>query len=373
MRLAVAQDWMVSYAGSERVVEQILQVFPRSRLLTTFVERDRLPTTLRRAEPSFLQHVPGAAGHHEWFLPAMPIAWAVRRPVDGVEAVVSSSHACAKAVRVAEGIPHLCYCHTPMRYAWDFESERQRFPAVVRPAARALMSWFRRWDRGTADRVDAFVANSTAVAERIAAFYGRRSQVIFPPVDTDRFRPGGERGDAFLYVGRLVGYKRPDLVVEAFTGLTERLVVVGDGHLLPALRARATPNITFLGHVDEVNLLRLYRESRALVFPAEEDFGIAMAEAQACGTPVIALDRGGATDIVRDGETGWLLAKPTIEEVRLAVEHARRQELDAAEIRGQAERFAIPRFRSEIRAAIETMVEASRRPGGLAQLRHGTG
>jgi hypothetical protein len=373
MHLAVAQDWMVSYAGSERVVEQILETYPGSRLLTTFVERDRLPATLRGAEPSFLQHVPGALGHHEWFLPAMPLGWAVRRPVRGVDAVVSSSHACAKAVRVAEGIPHLCYCHTPMRYAWDFESERERFPGAVRPAARVLMSWFRHWDRRTADHVDVFVANSTAVAERIARSYGRRSQVIHPPVDTDRFTPGGERGDAFLYVGRLVGYKRPDLVVEAFTGLTERLVVVGDGHLLPTLRERATPNITFLGHVDEDTLLRLYRESRALVFPAEEDFGIAMAEAQACGTPVIALDRGGATDIVRDGETGWLLAEPTVGEVRTAVERAVRDPLDAAAIRLTAERFAIPRFRAEIRTAIDTMVEASRRPGGLEQLRRETG
>jgi glycosyltransferase involved in cell wall biosynthesis len=358
MRLAVAHDWFVSYAGSERVVEQILQVYPESRLLATFVVPDRLPTALRSAEPSFLQHIPGAVGHHEWFLPAMPLAWAIRAPVNGVDAVVSSSHACAKAVRIADGIPHLCYCHTPMRYAWDFESEQQRFPKPVRPPAQLLMRWFRRWDRATAGRVDAFVANSTSVAERIARSYGRQSQVIFPPVDTERFTPGGERTDTFLYVGRLVGYKRPDLVVEAFAGLRERLTVVGEGHLLPTLRARAPANVTFLGHVEERRLLDLYRQARALVFPAEEDFGIAMAEAQACGTPVIALARGGATDIIDDGETGWLVAEPTVRAIRSAVERAVRHDLDGAEIRRRAERFGIHRFRAEIRDAIETMVEA---------------
>jgi len=362
MRLAVAHDWMVTYAGSERVVEAILEAYPESRLLTTLIEPERLPQNLRRAEPSFLQRVPTATRHHEWFLPAMPLAWAVRHPVDNVSAVVSSSHACAKAVRIADGIPHLCYCHTPMRYAWDFESESGRFPATIRPAARLLMAGFRRWDRGTATRVDVFVANSTAVAERIERFYGRSAQVIHPPVDTERFTPGGERTDDFLYVGRLVGYKRPDLVVEAFAGLNERLVVVGDGHLLPQLRARATPNVTFLGHADDDTLLRLYRTSKALVFPAEEDFGIAMAEAQACGTPVIALNRGGARDIVDDGETGWLLETATVEAVRSAVREATRRSSDAAEIRQRAERFSTARFKREFTAAVESMLAGSK-PG----------
>jgi glycosyltransferase involved in cell wall biosynthesis len=372
MRLTVAQDWMVSYAGSERVVEQILRAFPDSDLLTTLVEPERLPPSLRRAKPSFLQRLPSATDHHEWLLPLMPLAWTLRKPVRGVDAVVSSSHACAKAVRIAGGIPHLCYCHTPMRYAWDFESERERFPAAIRPPARLLMAGFRRWDRRTADRVDAFVANSTAVAERIARWYDRPSTVIHPPVDTERFTPGGARSDTFLYVGRLVGYKRPDLVVDAFAGLDERLVVVGEGHLLPDLRARATPNVTFLGHVDDDTLLDLYRTSRALVFPAEEDFGIAMAEAQACGTPVIALDRGGARDIVEDGATGWLLRSATIEKVQAAIREAGSRELDPAEIRGRAERFSAARFRDEITRAVEEIVDAARHPGGLARL-HRTG
>jgi glycosyltransferase involved in cell wall biosynthesis len=234
------------------------------------------------------------------------------------------------------------------------------------------MAGFRRWDRRTVDRVDAFVANSTAVSERIARWYDRPSTVIHPPVDTERFTPGGERSNTFLYVGRLVGYKRPDLVVDAFAGLDERLVVVGEGHLLPGLRARATPNVMFLGHVDDDTLLDLYRTSRALVFPAEEDFGIAMAEAQACGTPVIALDRGGARDIVEDGATGWLLRSATIEDVQAAVREASSRELNPSEIRGRAERFSAARFRDEITRAVEEIVDAARHPGGLARL-HRTG
>jgi glycosyltransferase involved in cell wall biosynthesis len=369
MRIAVAHDWMVSYAGSERVVEEVLRAFPDARLLTTVVEPDRLPAILRRAEPSFLQHVPAATRHHEWLLPAMPLAWAARRPIQGVDAVVSSSHACAKAVRLSPDIPHLCYCHTPMRYAWDFDAERNRFPVPIRPAARLMMAGFRQWDRRTANRVDVFVANSSAVAERIARCYGRQAEVIHPPVRTDRFTPGGERNDTFLYVGRLVGYKRPDLVVDAFTGLKEQLLVVGTGHLEERLKAKAPSNVSFLGHVDEHALLDLYRSARALVFPAEEDFGIAMAEAQACGTPVIALDRGGARDIVADGVTGWLLDAPSVATVRAAVLRAANEELDSREIRRQAERFAAPRFRQEMVDALTAMVDA-RRSGGL---RHAEG
>jgi glycosyltransferase involved in cell wall biosynthesis len=360
MRLAVAHDWLVGYAGSERVVEEILRAYPDAQLLTTVVEPEALPPSLRRARPSFLQSVPTAARHHEWLLPAMPLAWALRRPVTGVEAVVSSSHACAKAVRVAAGIPHLCYCHTPMRYAWDFASEKQRFPPLTRPMARLLMAWFRRWDRATADRVDVFVANSNAVAGRIHRFYGRPARVIYPPVRTDEFTPGGERTDTFLYVGRLTGYKRPDLVVDAFSGLREQLVVVGEGQLGERLRARAASNVTFLGAVDQATLLSLYRSTRAFVFPVDEDFGIAMAEAQACGTPVIGLDRGGARDIVADGITGWLIDRPTVEHIRDAVRRAVSEELDYAEIRRRAERFSGARFREEITEAVAELV-ASRR------------
>ena len=199
--VAIAHEWLVAYGGSERCVEELLAVFPEATLLTTILDARAVPETLRGASPSFLQRVPGARSHHEWLLPAMPLAWRTRRLRDDVELVVSSSHACAKAVRHPVGVPHLCYCHTPMRYAWDFEAEQERFPSALRPAARRAMAWFRRWDRATAANVDRFLANSRAVARRIERAYGRAAEVVHPPVRTDFFTPGGERGEDFVYVG----------------------------------------------------------------------------------------------------------------------------------------------------------------------------
>ncbi len=305
MRIAIAHEWLVNYAGSERCVVEMVAAFPEARILTTLVEPSALPHALRGASPSFLQRLPAATRHHEWLLPLMPAAWRLRKPVRDVDAVISSSHACANAVRAAAGTPLLSYCHTPMHYAWNFDAERERFPCPLRPAARGSMAWFRRWDRRTAQRVTRFAAASRAVAERVERYYGRTAQVIHPPVDTDFFTPCGERGRDFLYVGRLVTYKRPELVIEAFAGLRHRLLVVGDGRMGPKLRARATPNVVFLGAKRGEELRALYRSARALVFPGEEHFGIVMAEAQACGTPVIALNAGGAREIVDDGTSGW--------------------------------------------------------------------
>jgi glycosyltransferase involved in cell wall biosynthesis len=358
VRVAIAHDWLVRYAGSERCVEELLAAFPGSRLVTTLHAPAALPGSLRHAEPSVLQRLPRATANHEWLVPLMPLAWRLRRPLGDVDAVVSSSHACAKAVRVAERVPHVCYCHTPMRYAWDFAAEAERFPRLVRPVAARAMAAFRRWDRATSRRVTRFVANSTAVRRRIERFYGRTADVVFPPVRTEFFTPNGaERADEFLYVGRLVSYKRPDVVVRAFAGLPYRLLVVGTGHLEERLRATATPNVEFLGTVDDEELRALYRRARALVYPAEEDFGIAMAEAQAAGTPVIGFRRGGAGDIVVDGETGWLVGEQTVEALRDAVRRAAAEPLEPAVIRANAERFARARFRDEMRSIVAETVE----------------
>jgi glycosyltransferase involved in cell wall biosynthesis len=355
-RICIAHEWLVAYAGSERCVEEMLRLYPEAALLTTLVRPERIPARLGAARPSVLQRIPGAAAHHEWLLPLMPLAWRLSRPDHRLDAVITSSHACAKAVRVPAGVPHLCYCHTPMRYAWDFSSERHRLPRSLRPAARVGASAFRRWDRRTSRSVTRFVANSRAVAARIARAYGRHAEIIHPPVRTDFFTPGDAREDFFLYVGRLVSYKRPDLVVDAFAGLRERLVVVGEGHFSAELRARATPNVTFVSGVDDHRLRDLYRRARALVFPGEEDFGITMAEAQSCGTPVIGLRAGGAPDIVRHGDTGWLIARQDVEELRSAVRRAAVEDLDPSAIRANALRFSSTIFRERLSAAVEDMI-----------------
>jgi glycosyltransferase involved in cell wall biosynthesis len=361
LRVVIAHDWLVRYAGSERCVEEMLIEFPGSRVITTLVDPAHVPAALGGAEHSWLQRLPGALTHHEWLVPLMPAVWRARTPLVDVEVVVSSSHACAKAVRSGPGIPHLCYCHTPMRYAWSFDEEAGRFPVLARPVARMGMSAFRRWDRGVAERVTQFVANSRAVARRISAAYGRSAVVVHPPVDTEFFHPGGERGDAFLYVGRLAGYKRPDLVVEAFRGLAQRLIVVGTGQLEHRLRANAPDNVTFLGEVDRERLRDLYRSARALVFPVNEDFGITMAEAQACGTPVIALDLGGAQDIVVHGVTGWLLDEQDVHQLRRAIRRAASEDLDSGVIGASAARFSAARFRRQLREQVNLLVEAAGR------------
>ncbi len=335
-----------------------MRVFPDARVLTTFLRPEAMPASLRTAEPSFLQRIPGAASRHEWFLPLMPAAWRTRTIRD-VDAVISSSHACANAVRTEPGTPHLSYCHTPMRYAWDFAAEATRFPGPIRPVARATMGWFRRWDRRTAARITHFLANSREVAARIERFYGRQAKVVHPPVRTDFFTPGSEREDFFLWVGRLVPYKRPDLAIESVRGLSHRLLVVGEGMGDTELRRRAPANVTFLGAVPDDELRRLYRSARALLAPGVEDFGIAMVEAQACGTPVIAPAQGGALDIVVDGSTGWLLERHGVDDFRKALDVAAREELDPEEIHRHAQRFSQARFRAEIQSEVDAAVRAS--------------
>lgn len=362
LRVAVAHEWLVTYAGSERCVEQLLTLYPHARLLTTVVERGALPSVFHRAEPSLLQRVPGAVRHYQKLIPAMPLSWALRRGLTDLDVVISSSHACAKRVNVAPGVAHVCYCHTPMRYAWEFALERSRFPRGLRAPASLAMRGFRRWDRGTGARVDRFVANSRDVAQRIRRAYGRESTVIHPPVDTRFFTPGGPRGDHFLYLGRLVGYKRPDLVVEAFQGLPHRLIVAGSGPMRARLEAAAPGNVAFAGRVGDDDLRDLLRSARALIFPAHEDFGIVMAEALACGTPVIALAAGGALDIVTPGENGWLIDEQRVGPLRRAIQEASRMDPPTAEISLGAQRFGRERYRMEMdRVVRDTLAAPGRR------------
>jgi glycosyltransferase involved in cell wall biosynthesis len=356
--LAITHDWMVEYAGSERCVRELLTVFPSARVLTTVVNREALPPDLRRkTESSWLQGLPLATTHHEWFLPLMLLTWSLRRPLDGVDAVVSSSHACAKGVRLAPGIPHICYCHTPMRYAWNYEAERQRFSSAARPLVRLSTAALRRWDASTSRNVDRFVANSSAVAARIREAYHRVAEVVFPPVDTDFYRPGGEREEFFLFVGRLVSYKRPDIAVQAFRTIRAPLYIVGHGQLESRLRRIAPANVSFLGSVSNSQLRDLYQRARALIHPGEEDFGIAMAEAQAAGTPVIASSLGGARDIVRDGQTGWLMSEPTVEALEDAITRAQRELPDVSVIRSNSLRFARDVFRARMAEIVAETIE----------------
>jgi glycosyltransferase involved in cell wall biosynthesis len=333
----------------------MLDLFPQAELFTSVYDPAPWPAAIRDrpVHASFLDRVPGARRHYPRLLPLMNAAFE-SFDLGGFDLVISSNHACAKNVVTGPATPHLCYCHTPMRYAWDPSFlEGERLGPVGRLAARALIPRLRRQDALAAARPDAFLANSRHVAARIAKFYRRPAEVLHPPVAVAPLleTPRGA-GDHYLCFGRLVPYKRADLAVAACTRLGRPLKVAGTGRDLERLRAIAGPTVEFLGHVPDDDVPALLAGARALLFPGEEDFGIVPVEAQAAGTPVIAYGIGGARDSVIDGTTGLLFAEQTVDGLAAAILRfeARDWEPDAA--RAHARGFAPERFTTGLAAAV---------------------
>ncbi len=364
-RIAVVHDWLVDFAGSERVLAEILRCLPQAdlyALVDHMPPAERAPLGGRRARTSFLQGMPGVAGHLAWYLPLMPFA-IEQFDLTGYELVISSSHAVAKGVIVSPDALHLSYVHSPMRYAWDQQFEYLRAERAERGLKGLLLRWLlhrlRIWDRRSAAGVDHFVANSSFVARRVLKCYRRDAGVIYPPVDTEFYVPGGAREDYYVAVSRLVGYKHVDLLVQAFRDLPDRrLVIVGDGPERARLEAGAGANVEFTGRLAPEQLRERLQRARAFLFSAVEDFGIAPVEAMACGTPVIALRRGGTAETVigldSDEPTGVFFEEQTADSVSAAVrsfEHNAHRILAAA-CRRRAEGFAAQRFRSEFSAFV---------------------
>jgi glycosyltransferase involved in cell wall biosynthesis len=356
-RVAVAHDWLTIPGGSEQVVMELLAMFPDAEIFTSVYDPKPWPEqiTSRPVHASFLSRLPGASRHYPKLLPLMNRAF---RSFDlsGFDLVLSSSHACAKNVRKPPGALHVCYCHTPMRYAW--EEDFLAGEAVPRPARRLLpplLAHLRRQDLAGADGVDQFVANSAYVADRIRRWYGREAEVVHPPVHVEYYL-GIERRpeDFYLAFGRVVPYKRVDLAVAACAGRGARLKVAGDGRALEAVRAEAggAEGIEFLGKVSDDERDALLAGARALLFPGEEDFGIVPVEAQAAGAPVIAYGVGGALETVQDGVTGALFAEQTAQALAGALERFEGMALDERAIRANAESFSRERFRAELAGVI---------------------
>jgi glycosyltransferase involved in cell wall biosynthesis len=365
-RVAVVHDWLTIPGGSEQVVLELLEMFPDAELFTSVYDPAPWPPEItdRVVHSSFLNRIPGAVSNYPKLLPLMNRAFR-SFDLDGFDLVLSSSHACAKNVRVPKRALHVCYCHTPMRYAWERGFlEGEEVGRALRLALPPLLAWLRRVDLAGAAGPDVIVANSEHVAERVQRYYGRAAEIVHPPVDVEHFlslereedhsdrEPGDERHepDGYYFVfGRVVPYKRVDLAVAACAQLGRRVRVAGDGRALESVRAQAPgAGAEFLGKVSPALRDRLLSGARALLFPGEEDFGIVPVEAQAAGVPVIAYGVGGAAETVADGRTGVLFTEQSASALAQAIERFEALALDGEAARENARRFGRERFRTEM-------------------------
>ena len=359
-RVVLVHDWLTGMRGGEKVLESLCRVLPHAELLTLVHKRGSVSPLIsgRTIRTSPIQRLPQATERYRHYLPLFPTAIELF-DLDDADLVVSTSHCAAKAVVPTGRARHLCYCHSPMRYAWD-QFDAYFGPDRVGPVASALyrpiMAWLARWDAATAHRVHAFVANSGYVAGRIARYYNRPASVLHPPVDTGFFTPGTAQIEPyFLIVSALVPYKRIEVAIAAAHRLHAPLKIVGQGPDLDRLRTLAGPTVEFIGALPDDELREMYRRATAVLLPGEEDFGIVPVEAMACGRPVIALARGGAVETVRPGETGQLVAEPTPEAFAAAMDDIRRHPLDPAVARDRALTFGVDRFEAAIRTVLRDL------------------
>lgn len=361
MKIAIVHEWLTSHAGSEKVVEQILQIFPEADVFSLV---DFLPEPMRgfllgkSVHTSFIQNLPWAKEAFRQYLALMPLA-VEQFDLSGYDLVISSSHAVAKGALTRADQLHISYVHTPIRYAWDLQQQYLQQAGLTRGIkggiTRLILHYLRVWDAIAAHRVDAYIANSRFIARRIWKTYRRPAQVIYPPVAVDRFRWDQPRQDFYLCISRFVPYKRVDLVVEAFNHLGLPLVIVGDGPAWPDLHARAKAHIQFLGYQPDAQIEALMERCKAFIYPAEEDFGITLVEAQAAGAPVIAYGRGGATETVIPGKTGLLFPEQTAASLIQAVVSFEKTAttFQPALLRQHAEHFSNNRFQTEFRTYVE--------------------
>lgn len=358
MKVAIVHDWLVTYAGSERVLEQMLRCLPTADVFTLI---DALPPTERAfllnrpVHTSFLQKLPGALTHHRRYLPLMPLA-IEQLDLSAYDLVVSSSHAVAKGVLTGPDQLHICMCYSPIRYAWDLQHQYLQESALTKGLKSWLARWIlhklRIWDVRTANGVDHFIAISEFIARRIQKAYRRTSEVIYPPVDVDLFELGEEKGDYYLTASRLVPYKKVPVIIEAFNRMPDKkLLVIGSGPDEQRCRTLAGPNVEVLGYQSTEVLRHHMQKAKAFVFAAEEDFGIAPIEAQACGTPVIAFDKGGARETIRGlddaSPSGVFFNEQTPESICAAVKLfvTKEDSITPDNCRQNAERFSSSRFR----------------------------
>ncbi|WP_206997188.1 glycosyltransferase family 4 protein [Trinickia mobilis] len=364
LRVAIVHDWLVTYAGAERVLEQIIACYPDADVfsLVDFLD-DRSFLRGKRAQTSFIQKLPMARNKYRSYLPLMPLA-IEQLDVSAYDLVISSSHAVAKGVLTGPDQVHISYVHSPIRYAWDLQHqylEQSKLTSGLKSVlARVILHYIRNWDIRTSNSVDYFVANSAFIARRIKKVYQRDAQVIFPPVEVDAFSLNPHKEDFYLTASRMVPYKKIDLIVEAFAGMPgKRLVVIGDGPEMRKIREKAAANVEIMGYQPFAVLHDCMRRAKGFVFAAEEDFGISVVEAQACGTPVIAFGKGGALETVRDlsqpQPTGMFFTEQSAGAIAAAVDAFEQNagRFSAQDCRANAERFSAAHFRERFTEYVE--------------------
>ena len=361
MSIGIVADWLVSFAGAERVIAEFINLFPESKVYSVvdFLSDDlRHHLQDKKSTTSFIQRLPGAKKNYQTYLPLMPLA-IEQLDVTQHDVVLSSSHAVAKGVLTGPDQLHISYVHSPIRYAWDFQHQYLRESGLDKGLKGNLARWMlhniRMWDYRTSNGVDHFIANSHFIARRIKKVYGRDADVIYPPVDIHRFTFYEKKEDFYFTASRMVPYKRMDLIIDAFSRMPDKkLVVIGDGSEMDKIKSKATSNIEILGYQKNDVMEDYMKRAKAFVFAAEEDFGITPVEAQACGTPVIAFGKGGALETIRPyGQTfptGLFFYEQSIEAVIKAVMDfdTISHEISPEDCRNNAIRFSSERFRDEI-------------------------
>ncbi len=355
LNIALSHDWLTGMRGGERILELLGEGFPDAPIYSLIHNHDSISDKIASHSimTSWLQRVPNIRSLYRYFLPLFPHAIESLK-TQNADLLISTSHCVAKGLNMPEGTRHLCYCFTPMRYAWLFYDEYFGHSRIKKMVFKPVLHALRKWDYKASERVDHFVAISQHVQKRIKAFYNRDADVVYPPVDTERCTPASAEHEGYdLIVSALVPYKRIDLAVRAYNRLGYPLKIVGVGTELDRLRKLAEPTIQFLEWKSDLEIVALYQKCRFLIFPGEEDFGIVPVEAMACGRPVIAFGQGGTAETVIHETTGVHFQEQTEDSLFEAVEQAARRAWDSSIIRHQAERFSIQNFLDGLNRSIQ--------------------
>lgn len=360
MKTALVHDWMNQIGGAEDVLETLVSLFPQAPVYTSMYEPKKMPPHWQDWDirTTFLNRMPFIHKKQQLYFPFYPTAFE-QHDFREYDLVISNKSGFCHGIITGPETTHICYCLTPTRYVWRYHqyAEQENLGKMTRGLLQPFLTWLRVWDRLAADRVDHFIAISQEVRRRIAKVYGRDSVIIYPPVDTSRFAPASQIDDYYLIVGRLVPYRRIDLLIEAFNKMQRPLRIAGSGRDKERLESMAGPTIEFLGYVPDEDLPDLFAHCKAFMFPGEEDFGIAPIQAMAAGRPVIAYAAGGALDTVIPGKTGALFAEQTVDGIIQAVESFDETCVDTAVIRQHAQQFDTAVFKHKMQDFVAQKLE----------------